>query len=382
MAAINIMARHTPGTNNGSVKVKTVHIILPYQYRIKDWIQKHAAGLVPGQMQYDLLRLSKYGLSVSYHESTLFFGRKPLSRYHNRYGILDGLHILQQIRPALRADCVFTRLDPEGLMVCLLRKMKLFGLHRRPHIFKVSWLPAYLETASGARRRCLISLLKSVDLFEVGGPRIQKYIQRHCAIPDERFSNHAHGVDIDFFKPSQVQADDFILCAGNDRYRDFEILNRISDGMRGRTKLIVASELHEYAGRILETDRLMFMRLSHADLRDYYNRAKFVIIPIRRGCVTDSGITAMKEAMAMGKAVIASATLFMQEIVHDGINGLLVEPGNPEAFIDRINCLLDNPGICNQLGTEAGKRREAFSTDFQLKGLAADMLSILRNGRI
>ncbi len=60
------------------------------------------------------------------------------------------------------------------------------------------------------------------------------------------------------------------------------------------------------------------------------------------------------EAMAAERPVIASAVAGPLDWIRDGINGCLVEPGNPEALADRIAQLHDNPDLRAKL-SEKGK---------------------------
>lgn len=56
------------------------------------------------------------------------------------------------------------------------------------------------------------------------------------------------------------------------------------------------------------------------------------------------------EAMALSRPVVASKTGGVPEVVDDGENGLLVEPGNPEAIAEAIESLIKQVGKAGQLG--------------------------------
>ena len=59
------------------------------------------------------------------------------------------------------------------------------------------------------------------------------------------------------------------------------------------------------------------------------------------------------EAMAHGKPVVATAVGGLQELVHHGRTGLLVEAGNPQALRVAIEQLLVNPALRRRLGAAA-----------------------------
>jgi glycosyltransferase involved in cell wall biosynthesis len=65
------------------------------------------------------------------------------------------------------------------------------------------------------------------------------------------------------------------------------------------------------------------------------------------------------EAWAACKPVIAARTGHMGELIADGINGLLVDPGDDVALAGRIRRLLDSPELRDNLGREGKKKADA-----------------------
>jgi glycosyltransferase involved in cell wall biosynthesis len=59
------------------------------------------------------------------------------------------------------------------------------------------------------------------------------------------------------------------------------------------------------------------------------------------------------EAMASGCAVVASRVGGLAEIIEDGVNGILVEPGDDRALALAINDILDHPLRARQIGQAA-----------------------------
>jgi len=70
------------------------------------------------------------------------------------------------------------------------------------------------------------------------------------------------------------------------------------------------------------------------------------------------------EAMALGKAVIASRVGGTPEVVVDGETGLLVEPADPEALARALAALLQDPQRAREMG-EAGRERVARIFDLE-----------------
>ncbi len=69
------------------------------------------------------------------------------------------------------------------------------------------------------------------------------------------------------------------------------------------------------------------------------------------------------EAMAAGRAVVASCVGGVPELVLQGENGLLVAPGEPKALFEALLELSSRPGEAERLGQNGAKRVRAFDWD-------------------
>jgi glycosyltransferase involved in cell wall biosynthesis len=58
------------------------------------------------------------------------------------------------------------------------------------------------------------------------------------------------------------------------------------------------------------------------------------------------------QALVTGVPVVAADALALPELVHDGQNGFLVPPGNPEVMAEAILRILRNPALAAQMGQE------------------------------
>ena len=65
---------------------------------------------------------------------------------------------------------------------------------------------------------------------------------------------------------------------------------------------------------------------------------------------------AILEYMAAGRPVVATAVGATAELIENGIQGLLVPPGDPQAVASAIERLLDDPALASQMGA-AGRQR-------------------------
>ncbi|OIH81734.1 hypothetical protein BLJ79_22035 [Arthrobacter sp. UCD-GKA] len=97
-------------------------------------------------------------------------------------------------------------------------------------------------------------------------------------------------------------------------------------------------------------------RVPHEDVERYYSLIDIAPFP-RLPLPVCEMVSPLKpfEAMAMGKAVIASDVAALKEIVTPGINGLLHVKGSALSLTESIEQLLENHELMLRLGSQARK---------------------------
>jgi glycosyltransferase involved in cell wall biosynthesis len=109
--------------------------------------------------------------------------------------------------------------------------------------------------------------------------------------------------------------------------------------------------------------------LSDSRLAGEYNRADVFCLPsVQEGF----GIVFL-EAMAAGKAIVAARAAAIPEVVR---NGLLVEPANPEALAEAIECLYRDAGLRQSLGTAGLRDVEAFEMNRVATRFLAEIVKV------
>ena len=89
-----------------------------------------------------------------------------------------------------------------------------------------------------------------------------------------------------------------------------------------------------------------------------------------------AGVTTILEAMAMGKAVIASKTRGQREVIEDGSTGIYVPPGDGAALRRAIEDLLAAPEKAAAIGARA---RQAVESRMSLDIWADRIASVIGN---
>ncbi len=195
------------------------------------------------------------------------------------------------------------------------------------------------------------------------------------------------GVDTSEFVPADPPGAPVVLYVGRmqrtSRWKGVQVLveafARIAaDAPEARLRLVGdgddVPDLREQAAAAGLADRVELTGPLHGDdLVRAYQQACVVCLP----SLTESesfGMT-LVEAMACGRPVVASDVGGMPEVVRDGVDGLLVPPGDASALGDALLRLLDSPDERERLGSNG---RDAAETTWDWRHTTATTLEVLR----
>jgi len=98
--------------------------------------------------------------------------------------------------------------------------------------------------------------------------------------------------------------------------------------------------------------------VAHDALAPLYREAACVVLASRFG---EGFPNVVLEAMAHGCPVIATRVTGVAELIEDGVNGLLVLPGDPASLRLAIARVMDDPGFAARLGAAARNTAEAYA---------------------
>lgn len=186
------------------------------------------------------------------------------------------------------------------------------------------------------------------------------------------------GVDDRFFRDTSTTQPrgSYILSVGREK-RDYQTLVSALRGLE-IPLIVVASGLrrHElYSGSVPAISDYVTVKkdLTFAQLRDLYAGASFVVLPLE-DVEFPAGITVLMEAMAMGKAVIATRSRGISGIFADGVDGIWVAPNDTAGFRNALLRLWNTPSIADEIGAEA---RRAMAGRFNFDNYVEKLISLL-----
>jgi glycosyltransferase involved in cell wall biosynthesis len=244
-----------------------------------------------------------------------------------------------------------------------LMTVQRFAREKKPHVAMLYWF---------SRPAVQLPIRALGDGFQaiVTWSSVQRqYAIEHLGIEHRKIYLIRHFVDQLFWSPRERTTD--MICSAGAEMRDYGTLLA---AMR-RTDL----RCHIAADHV-RVDRLGFARRvgtetfarmagpnvtigrkTPCELRDLYARSRFVVVPLAHSD-TDNGITVILEAMAMGKPVICSRTSGQVDVIQEGVTGIFVPVGDPDALRAAMLELWNNPDRASEMGRAARAYVEKYHT--------------------
>ena len=98
-------------------------------------------------------------------------------------------------------------------------------------------------------------------------------------------------------------------------------------------------------------------------------RSRFMIVPLLEDPHNAAGITAFVTAIMCGRPLVATATPGARDYITDGVNGLLVPPGDPQAMAEAIERLDTDHALLATLAEGARHAAVKFTTEAWARAL-------------
>jgi glycosyltransferase involved in cell wall biosynthesis len=357
------------------------------------WARLNTAGIVPDRVPYGLHRLADDGFSVLVRTPPRSRAIVLLSRVGAK--VTGGARWPESVLGRPRWSDADVRLcwDERVGIPAVLSQIRRHG--RRPVVTGVIWIAEPDAALSALARRIGRHALERADAVFVLSSAQVPALRVNWGVDAARIHLVHFGIDTDFWDPSLATAVSLpevnspqasstasggqerpaIVSVGNDRHRDHGLLLaavREAHGKlpKARLELVTSSscQIPAEMGRWRRS-------VTHPELRDLYRRARVVAMCTRPNNHA-SGITAILEAMAMGKPVVATHTPGLEDYITHGETGVLVPNGDADAMARALVELLEDSDRCRELGTEARKRALSY---FSTQALAQRLASVIRS---
>lgn len=199
-------------------------------------------------------------------------------------------------------------------------------------------------------------------------------------IARERLVFIPFGVDTHFFQPTDAyREEDIIVSVGRDVGRDYVTLFRAAEHS-AHNFIVVAAQRNIPSGESTPKNVSVRFDRSLAEIRDLYIRAQLVVVVSKEtgalGGSDCSGQTVILDALAAGKAVIATSRPWIADYFVPDQDVVVVEPGNPEALAQEIDSLIHDADRRKRLAASGhAKVAQRYTTAI----FAASLLQLMRS---
>lgn len=262
-----------------------------------------------------------------------------------RSGEFDVIHVHEPIVPLVGWNATLGAHDP------------VVGTF---HTYSTKPVPNYIANALGARR-VFNRLSARIAVSEAAAWTGRRWFGgEYTIVPN--------GVDVDTApdEPKPASAELRILFVGRaDERKGLPILltafNALVEHVPCRLT-VIGTDREEVLRYVADPDLLQFMdirgRVSREDLWKELHRADLLCAPSLSG---ESFGMVLTEAFAAGTPVIASAIAGYSDVVSDGVDGLLVPPGDPQRLAEELQRAHYEPERLQAMGEAARRSAQRYA---------------------
>ena len=332
----------------------------------RDLLDGVRRGEEPDSSLYGALQLPEHGIDVRIHDPLLTRRELPSPLGRAAWSLRE----VSAPFELGRTDVVVTPLAALLPLAARARRLPVvamnFGLNliwRRASPARRALLRASLRSA--ARVVCLGESQRA-ELVELAGLEPEHVVTMHVPI------------DAAFFEPRNEHEGRGVLAVGKDLARDYATL---AGAMRFvEAEATVVAHPRNLAGVELPSNVTVRSGVPSTELRDLYARSACVALPQHDEAFPfgseGGGLTALLEAMAMGKAIVATDRPVLHDYVDDGVEAVLVPPGDEAALRAALERVLGDRELAASLGAAARARVER---SFASPVFAAELAPLLRS---
>ncbi len=247
---------------------------------------------------------------------------------------------------------------PDGLVSYLMKKIT-----RLPYIITAhgSDVPGYNPDRFRIEHKILSPLWKKIvkdaDQLVCLSETLKSLVNEHYS--GDNVSVIPNAIDLDRFEPVKKKHKKILIVSRMFERKGIQHFLKALDGLENNHDINIVGD-----GPYLQTLKQMvdgqskkikfwgWLDHTSSELRDLYQTSSVFVFPSE----SENFPIVLLEAMAAGLAIITTKNTGCEEVVGD--SALLVESRNPIAISGALTMLIDNPGLCRELGKAARSRVE------------------------
>ncbi len=276
-------------------------------------------------------------------------------------------------------DVIFTQSEQAGLPLAFLMKYLRIDT---PHVMIISRITSMDEKKSKQKQWLLKHTHEAIDRILIWSSVQRRLAIDKLGVPEQKIKLLKRGTDQKFWHPIPSETD--MICSVGMEMRDYPTL------VEALRPLDIPCHIAAGAARgmIFETVRRLYDidkmpenitvgKKSYEKLRRMYSRCRFTVVSLLP-TDSDNGLTALLESMAMGRPVICSQAEGQVDVIEDGVTGIYVPVGDPEALREAIVDLWNDPNRAEEMGKRARRHIEQHHTmDQFVKAIKNEVQSVV-----
>jgi glycosyltransferase involved in cell wall biosynthesis len=180
-------------------------------------------------------------------------------------------------------------------------------------------------------------------------------------VPIEHIVWHPFSLYPGHFSPGPDVSTCDVIFSGGDHLRDIGTLRTATERLPTAVHVV---DLYAFGEPIEGNARLRFR--GSLPLQSFYSalaNSRFVVLPLEEDTNRAAGVTVLAMALMAGRPLVATGTAAVRDYVCDGVEALLVPPGDPAALADAITRLDTDSARLSTLAEGARRAGARLSTE-------------------
>lgn len=319
---------------------------------------------------FGMFRLREHGMDATFLELETVFP-VSLAQFLRKHVLsMHFVHVplLWKLR---KYDVVLTSAALGALLV-----RTITGIGPRKWIMYDYNVSGIVQNATTWKEKVYAWLMGKVDGFITLSAKEAEVLKEMYPEKADNIAFIPFGCDTNYWQPRTDIAveKDLVVSVGRDPGRDWKTLVEAVRGMPVRLELTLREEQLHKVGDI--PDNVRTHPRSPQELVDLFARASVVVLPLAPKYPNDTmGLSTLVEAMAMGKAIIATDTVTIRNYIKDGESGALVPKGDVAALRQAIEQIQQSSEIKEAYGTAS---RQKVTTICNANQVTGQLFSFLR----
>ncbi len=273
-----------------------------------------------------------------------------------------------------RHDCIVLGSSRSNTFYALIQTFLPFG--RKPCIMiDCLWYRSHTRLKALLKRIMMRLADKSIDIYVVWASREIRDYSKEFGLNPDKFVFVPYHTTLDNYDLKAT--DEGFLFSGGNFARDYPTLINAVRGLD--CQLLIASTRPELFEGISIPQNVTVKGFSHEEYLNKMASCSINIVPLQPGLLHSGGQQTFLNSMYLGKPTIVNDPEGASDYIDNGVDGVLVEPGDAEGLRKAIISLLSDKALAAKIGENAGRRVMDLSTEDHFRAIVTMAEDLIKN---